>query len=145
MTQNIFLPSSKHSMEQPLGDINIVCVHVSASPKNEEKKNDKRKWQVTNSPHVFTAKEQSRRLVVSLTVCSVHCAYNICIYLYAGNSGYNTYKNVQLCICIYFLVFSLLSCTSSGATLRQPHFFLSSRVFIFSTYFWNKNVNFNIF
>ena len=28
-------------MEQPLGDINIVCVHVSASPKNEEKKNDK--------------------------------------------------------------------------------------------------------
>ena len=77
MTQNIFLPSSKHSMEQPLGDINIVCVHVSASPKNEEKKNDKRKWQVTNSPHVFTARNNRDALLFPRlsAQCIVHTIY----------------------------------------------------------------------
>ena len=47
-------------------------------------------------PSCIHSEEQLRRLVVSSTVCSVYCAYNICIYLYAGNSGYNTYKNVHL-------------------------------------------------
>ena len=148
MTQNIFLPSSKHSMEQPLGDINIVCVYVSASPKNEEKKNDKRKWQVTNSPHVFTARNNRDALLFPRlsAQCIVHT-----IYAYIFMLVIVDVQHIQECATVHLHLFSSIPFSHALAvvqlcdTVGQPHFFLPSWVFIFSTYFWNKNVNFNIF